>query len=118
MTHDKTGAEAYVSHVPDALRYQISTDEQLAGFTAYRERTHDGAAERVFFHTEINEAFGGRGLATILITEALADTVSQGKVIVGVCPLVAAFLAKHHEYDSATRPVTDDALSWLSEQLA
>lgn len=117
MPLDKTGADATVTHVPDHDRYQIAVDGQVAGFTVYREREHDGALERVFFHTEVAEEFGGRGLATILIGEALADTRAQGKVIVGVCPLVAAFLKKNHEFDDVTHPVTPDTLAWLQTQI-
>ncbi|MGC4936001.1 GNAT family N-acetyltransferase [Gordonia sp. DT30] len=114
MPLDKTGATADVSHVPDTLRYQISVDEQIAGVTVYREREHDGATERIFFHTEVAEKFGGRGLATILIAEALADTRAQGKVIVAVCPMVAAFVEKHHEFDADTRPVTEEVIDWVA----
>ena len=117
MTTDKTGAQATVSDVPEAQRYQITTDEQVAGFTAYRDRDHDQASERIFFHTEIDDAFGGRGLATILITEALNDTREQGKVIVGVCPLVAAFLEKHPEFAADSRAVTPEVLSWLRPRI-
>ncbi|OZC31605.1 GNAT family N-acetyltransferase [Gordonia polyisoprenivorans] len=113
MPLDRTGAEADISQVADAQRYQISVDEQIAGFTAYREREHDGATERIFFHTEVDEKFGGRGLATILIEQALTDTRAHGKVIVGVCPLVAAFLKKHHEFDGDTRPVREETINWL-----
>ena len=117
MTLDKTGAEADVSQVADTQRYQISVDDQIAGFTAYRERDHDGATERIFFHTEVDEKFGGRGLATILIEQALTDTRTQGKVIVGVCPLVAAYLKKHHEFDGDTRPVREETINWLQGQI-
>ena len=62
---------------------------------------------------EVTDEFGGRGLATILITEALDDTKAQDRFIVGVCPLVAAFLKKHPEYEPATHPVTPEVLNWL-----
>ncbi|MBM7277023.1 N-acetyltransferase [Gordonia rubripertincta] len=122
QTTDKTGAPTSVRDNASARRYEITvdgtTDGVVAGFAEYRDRA-DGSGtdtERVFFHTEVAEEFGGRGLATILVREALDDARSRGLVIVGVCPLVAAFLKKHPEYAGATRPVKRDVLTWLRGQ--
>ncbi|MCK8612920.1 GNAT family N-acetyltransferase [Gordonia sp. C13] len=122
QTTDKTGATTSVRDNGSARRYEITvegtSDGVVAGFAEYRDRSDDTGAvtERVFFHTEVAEEFGGRGLATILVREALDDARSRGLVIVGVCPLVAAFLKKHPEYADATRPVTRDVLAWLRGQ--
>ena len=66
---------------------------------------------RVFVHTEVEPAFGGRGLATVLIAEALAATRADGRRIVALCPMVAAYLKKHHEFDDVvdrpTREIID-----------
>lgn len=53
------------------------------------------ADERIFFHTEVDPEFGGRGLAGTLIREALADSIRNGLTIVPVCPLFARHLRKH-----------------------
>ena len=53
------------------------------------------AAERIFFHTEVDPEFGGRGLAGLLIREALADSIRNGLTVVPVCPLFARHLKKH-----------------------
>jgi len=121
MTADKTGGETTVRDNPAERRYDIVVDapsgETLAGFAEYRDRvsgTQDApTTARVFFHTEVDPAFGGRGLATILVTEALDDARARGLTIVGVCPLVASFLKKHPEYDDVTAPVTPAVLDWL-----
>lgn len=117
MPTDRTGAEVIVSHNPDEKRYEISAEGRLAGFTQYRDRTGDGAVERVFFHTEVADEFAGRGLATILVREALDAARDAGLTIVGVCPLVAAFLKKNPDYEPSTHPVTPRILSWLDAQL-
>lgn len=122
QTTDKTGALTSVRDNASARRYEITIDETadevIAGFAEYRDRVDSSGidTERVFFHTEVAEEFGGRGLATILVRQALDDARSRGLVIVGVCPLVAAFLKKHPEYAGATRPVTRDVLTWLRGQ--
>ena len=56
------------------LRYEISVDGEPAGFTQYV----DDGAQRIFFHTEIDERFGGRGLASALVAGALTDTRDAG----------------------------------------
>ncbi|WP_307796376.1 GNAT family N-acetyltransferase [Amycolatopsis sp. 195334CR] len=51
--------------------------------------------ERIFFHTEVAPEFGGRGLAGVLVREALADSIRQNLTVVPVCPLFARHLIKH-----------------------
>ena len=69
--------------------------------------------DRIFFHTEVDEAYGGRGLAGILVREALADSIRRNIVVVPVCPVFAAHLEKHgDEYVAAggtfRQPAKDD----------
>lgn len=54
-----------------------------------------GDDERIFFHTEVDPAFAGRGLAGQLLKEALADSIRMGRTVVPVCPLFARYLSKH-----------------------
>ncbi|NDZ94317.1 N-acetyltransferase [Streptomyces sp. SID6673] len=121
MATDKTGAHTSVADNPAERRYEITVEDagepRPAGFTAYRDRDVDGTGQRIFFHTEVAEEFGGRGLGTILIREALDATRAEGRVIVGVCPMVAAFLRKNPDYADASRPVTPEVLSWLETAL-
>ncbi|WAL63259.1 GNAT family N-acetyltransferase [Amycolatopsis cynarae] len=94
-------------------RYEIRVDGELAGFTAYRDR----GEQRVFYHTEIAEAFGGRGLSGVLVGQALTDVRESGRTAVPVCPLVAAYLRKHPEYADIARPVEPAILKWLDTEL-
>ncbi|MGW2648847.1 GNAT family N-acetyltransferase [Streptomyces sp. NPDC001393] len=95
-------------------RYEILVDGERAGLTAYRDR----GEQRVFYHTEVDDAFAGRGLAARLVKEALSDVRESGKRIVPVCPYVAKFLNKHEEFADITDPVTPDVLHWLDSALA
>ncbi|QNS08081.1 GNAT family N-acetyltransferase [Streptomyces xanthii] len=106
-------ATPVVQRVDARHRYTIEVDGKPAGFTAYRDRDD----RRVFFHTEIDDAFAGQGLAAILVREALDDVRAAGKRIVPVCPYVAKFLKKHEEYADITDAVTPDTLTWLDAQL-
>jgi predicted GNAT family acetyltransferase len=106
MTTDKTGAPTTVTAGPD--RFAITIEGQPVGFAEFADR--DG--QRIFLHTEVADAFGGRGLATILVTEALRATRDAGLRIVAVCPMVAAYVDKHHEFDDAVDPASRDIKRW------
>jgi uncharacterized protein len=108
MTTDKTGAPTTVAAESD--RFTIAVEGQQAGLTEFAER--DG--QRIFTHTEVDDNFEGRGLATILVDEALKATRDAGLRIVAVCPIVAAFVKKHHEFDDAVDPVSTDIKRWLA----
>ncbi|MDR3084150.1 MAG: N-acetyltransferase [Streptomyces sp.] len=94
-------------------RYEILVDGKRAGLTAYRDR----GEQRVFYHTVVDEAFAGQGLASQLVQEALTDVRASGKRIVPVCPYVAKFLTRHDEFSDITDPVTPDVQKWLATEL-
>ena len=75
-------------------RYEATLDGELAGFTAYRR--HPGVI--TFVHTEVDGAFEGRGVASTLVSEALADARRRGLDVLPVCPFVNAYIEKHPEY--------------------
>ena len=56
-------------------QYQITVDGEQAGFADYIE----AGEQRIFHHTVIDKAFGGRGLAGTLVGAALDDTRAAGK---------------------------------------
>ena len=73
MTTDKTGAQVTVS--PEHQKYTIAVDGKTVGFAEFADR----GDQRVFYHTEIDPDFGGRGLATILVKEALERRARRRK---------------------------------------
>jgi len=107
MTTDKTGAPTTVS--AEDGKYTIAVDGQTVGLAAVADRGN----QRVFYHTEVQPRFEGRGLATILVGEALEATRADGKRIVPVCPMVAAFIKKHPEFRDITDKATPDILRWV-----
>jgi len=89
---DKTGAPTTVTREPD--QFTIAVDGQVVGRAEYLDR----GEKRVFTHTEVDNSYEGRGLATILIGEALQQTRDAGLRIKALCPMVVAYLKKHDEY--------------------
>lgn len=99
MTDDRTRGERVELH-EDRSRYVISVDGETAGFTSFEDR----GVQRVFTHTVVKDRFSGRGLGSRLIAAALADTRASGLRVVAVCPFVAAYVRRHHDYDDILDP--------------
>lgn len=52
-----------------------------------------------FLHTEVPPALSGRGIGSRLIRGALEFARAQGLKVVPQCPFVAAYMAKHPEFN-------------------
>lgn len=73
-----------IRHVPEKQRYEIIIDGDIAGFADYdRQNGHVR-----FLHTEVDEAYAGRGLAKQLVTTMLDDVAERELQAVPVCPYV------------------------------
>ena len=87
-------------------RFEIAVDGKRVGIALYAEE--DG--RRVFFHTEVDEAFAGQGLAGVMVRQALDATREEGLRIVAVCPYVSAYVKRHHDWDDVLDRVDREAL--------
>ena len=76
----------------DKHRYEVIVDDTVAGSTEFEA---DAEGRLVFPHTEIDPAFGGRGLGSTLVGGAMADVAARGEAVVPVCPFVVKYLQKH-----------------------
>jgi predicted GNAT family acetyltransferase len=85
---------------PEEHRFEAYADGKLAGFSTYD--LTDG--EITILHTEVDDAFEGRGVGSALVRRMLdlirAD--SELKVTV-LCPFVNAWLRRHPDYRELTR---------------
>ena len=77
-------------------RYDVFFDDELAGFTEYIERDNDTD----FIHTEIDDAFAGKGLGGVLARQAVEDVIARGRTVTAHCPFIRGWLDKHPEYDA------------------
>jgi predicted GNAT family acetyltransferase len=84
-----------VVNAPERQRYEILVDGQLAGFARYRP-VEPGVIE--IFHTEVDPAFEGRGLGSVLAAGALDDVRARGGRVIATCPFIAAYLKRHTGY--------------------
>jgi predicted GNAT family acetyltransferase len=87
-----------LAHVPERQRYELRDDGALIGRIDYR-RVGDEQVD--LLHTEVDEAYGGRGLAGRLVAYAIADIRSRDERIIPHCPYVQSWLRKHPGYNDA-----------------
>ena len=84
-----------VADAPDCDRYELSIDDEVVGYSAYRVRPGLIA----FVHTEVDERLQGRGLADRLIRFALEDARVRGLAVLPFCPFVKGFIERHREFE-------------------
>jgi len=89
---------------PDEGAYVVEVDGERAGKAEYVVR--DG--RRVFVHTEVDKRFSGMGLGSRLARFALDDVRESDGKAVPLCPFIAAYIARHPEYeDLVDREMTE-----------
>lgn len=76
---------------PDEHRYVAHVDGAAAGFLDYRR----GTARILLRHTEVDAAFGGRGVGAGLAERAIDDAHAGGLTIIVTCPYIRAWLERH-----------------------
>lgn len=84
-----------VTDSPHARRYEARIGDELAGTAAYM-RTPEVIA---FIHTEVGDAYEGRGIGSSLARRAMEDARAQGLHVLAICPFIAGWLTRHPEYD-------------------
>ena len=89
-----TGGEVEVRDNPADHRFEAWVDGQLAGYSEYRP--FDGWL--VFVHTEVDPAFGGRGVGSRLARGALDTVRARGLRLTPQCPFIASYIRSHPEY--------------------
>ena len=99
-TADGALADAEVTHVPDANRYELRLNGRLIGLAAYRRRN----GRIVFTHTEVDEACSGHGLGSRLAAAALDDAEREGLEIVPLCSFISHYIDRHPRYRALVAP--------------
>jgi len=75
-------------------RYEAQVDGTVAGEAYYELQP----GRIVFLHTEVDPAFEGRGIGSMLAKDALDDVRSKGLRVVARCPFFARYIRQHPEY--------------------
>ncbi|MGH6655323.1 MAG: GNAT family N-acetyltransferase [Actinocrinis sp.] len=83
-----------VVHDAEDRFYEIREDDKSAGLLAY-ERNADHVT---LTHTVVQEEYRGKGLAGILIREALTDLRAEGVTVANRCSAVERFVHARPEF--------------------
>jgi predicted GNAT family acetyltransferase len=92
---------------PEHHRVEARSDDgDLTGFSQYYVR--DGAY--VFFHTEVDDEFEGRGIAS-QIAQGVVDFVrGRGMPLVPECSFIRSWLRKHPD----SKEIVADGFDWAA----
>jgi len=74
-------------------RFEIYSDGELAGFADFKIENQVIS----YTHTEIDPRFGGQGLGSQLIKEALDEALEQNLEVAPYCTFVSAYIKKNSE---------------------
>ena len=74
-------------------RFEIYSDGELAGFADFKIENQMIS----YTHTEIDPRFGGKGLGSRLIKEALDEALEQNLEVAPYCSFVSAYIKKSGE---------------------
>lgn len=92
-------------------RYELVDGERVIGKAHWLPFEEATGPERIFYHTTVDEAYSGQGLAAKLAHFALEDTIAGGLKIVPVCPYFKAYIGKHPDYRAYTTQVRPQHLA-------
>jgi predicted GNAT family acetyltransferase len=86
--------DVIVADVPDRRRFEARIGDELAGFSEYT--LGDGTI--VFTHTQVDDAFEGRGVGGALARGALDSARERGLAVVPRCPFIRGWIERHPDY--------------------
>ena len=89
-----TDTEPKVVDNPEAGRFELLVDGEVAGFAEYR-RTRSSVA---FTHTVIDPAFEGQGFGSALARGALDASREAGSPVLPFCPFIRGYIQRHPAY--------------------
>lgn len=97
MTIDENQIE--VKHNPEEKRFEVALGDKIA-MVEYMM----GGPDIIFTHTEVPPEFEGKGIAGKMAHVALEYAKAEGYKVRALCPFISAYISRHPEYQSITRP--------------
>lgn len=76
-------------------RFEVHVGDTLAGFSEYKLH----ADHITFTHTEVDDAYEGEGLGSLLSRHVLDAARDAGLAVYPACPFIARYIKRHrHQY--------------------
>lgn len=107
----ETGPDISIRNNPARHRYELRDGDAVIGRAYWKMYEAPAGPQRIFYHTVVDDAYAGQGLASRLARYALDDTIDAGFPIVPVCPYIAGWLRKHPDYQPHAVPVLPEHLA-------
>ena len=85
---------------PDKHRFEADLGGGAVAIAEYNLLSH----AIMFTHTEVPEAYEGRGIGTQLIEHALGEARKRGLQVIPICPFFAAYMRDHEEVQDLLTP--------------
>ncbi len=86
--------ELSVVERPEQHRYELRLGGEVRGLVVYC----DDDRVRAIIHTEIDHRVQGRGLAGVLVRQALVDIAREGRQVQPACGYAAWYIEQHPEF--------------------
>jgi predicted GNAT family acetyltransferase len=88
-------SDVQVTDDPGRSRFEAHVDGELAGFAAY-----EAADDLIMFtHTQVFDAFEGRGVGSALARGALDAVRADGtRKVLPRCPFIRSWIEEHPDY--------------------
>lgn len=93
MSVDSRLDELTVDGNKEERRYEARIGTKVVGVIPYQAEP----GRLTLIHTEVDPAFEGKGVCSLLVACALADIRRRGLSLVPVCPFVRTYLRRHPE---------------------
>jgi predicted GNAT family acetyltransferase len=101
-TEQSTEPTIEVRDDPGESRYVVHVDGELAGYSEYE--LDESRGRIVIAHTEVDDAYEGRGVGTALARGVLDDVRRGGRLrVVAQCPFVKEWIERHPDYQDLLR---------------
>lgn len=85
-----------VVDLPDRERFEARNESgAVVGFMTYQVTGKIVA----YTHAEVLPEFEGKGVGSLIARAVMDDARARGRTVVPVCPFLAKWLDRHHEYD-------------------
>lgn len=98
--------EVTVTDDTENHRFVAEVDGSRAGIAVY----HQAKGARLFVHTEVEDEYEGKGVASSLVRGALDQMRESGTTVVPLCPYVRTWIGRHDGYEDLIDEDLDRAL--------
>lgn len=92
---DRKGSPVTIKRDDHLGVYTVAYDDSEIIGRSFFKNSDSEDKSRIFYHVEVNEEFGGRGLARLLVNASLEEAIRNSITVVPLCPVYVGYLDKN-----------------------